>query len=421
MLIGYKRGQGSIVLRVKILNSSVATGAGLTGLSSASSGLIISTIADNESTATAYAVASSNVETVTTLGTFAAPTAGKCRFREVDSTNHKGVYEIQLADARYNVSNAKSLLVSVLGATNAAETDVVIPLRDLDPFDAVRAGLTALPNVASGSAGAIITSGTGTAQLSVSGGKASANMVEIAGQTVTAATAVTFPASISSLTAEGVRSELAVELGRIDTTIGSRLSSAGYTTPPTSGAIADAVWDEAYNQHTTAGTFGKLMDILRKANYVTDGSVAAGGTPTTTVFRTDLTEPNGTFDNQTLLFVSGALTGQSTPIETYSVTNGTITVGDPLTAAPTAGDAFVILPDHVNPLGEIADAVLDDAVEGSETLRQAVRLIRAAAVGKLSGAATTEITIRDAADTKARITATVDSNGNRSAVTTDAT
>jgi hypothetical protein len=238
MLIGYKRGQGSIVLRIKILNSSVATGAGLTGLSSTSSGLIISTIADNEATATAYTVAASNVETVTTLGTFAAPTAGKCRFREVDSTNHKGVYEIQLADARYAVSNAKSLLVSVLGATNAAETDVVIPLRDLDPFSSVR-------------------------------------------------------------------SELAVELARIDTTIGSRLASAGYTTPPTSAAIADAV--------------------------------------------------------------------------------------------------------------------LDDAVEGSETLRQAVRLIRAAAVGKLSGAATTEITIRDAADTKARITATVDSNGNRSAVTTDAT
>ena len=145
------------------------------------------------------------------------------------------------------------------------------------------------------------------------------------------------------------------------------------------------------------------------------------GTPTTTVFRTDLTEATGTFDNQTLLFVSGALAGQSTPIETYSVTNGTITVGDPLTAAPTAGDAFVILPDHVHPLGEIADAVLDDAVEGSETLRQAVRLMRAALVGKLSGAATTTVTIRDAADSKARITATVDSDGNRSAVTTDAT
>jgi hypothetical protein len=207
-------------------------------------------------------------------------------------------------------------------------------------------------------------------------------------------------------------------------TVGTNNDKTGYslaTAPPTAGAIADAVWNEAYNQHTTAGTFGKLMDILRKANYVTEGAVAAGGTPTTTVFRTDLTEATGTFNSQTLLFVSGALTGQSAPIETYSVTNGTITLGEPLTAAPTAGDSFVILPDHVHSLGEIADAVLDDAVEGSETLRQAVRLIRAAAAGKLSGAATTEITIRDAADTKARITATVDSDGNRSAVTTDAT
>ena len=82
MLIGFKRGQGSIIIRVKILNSSVSTGAGLTGLTSTSSGLIISTIADTESTATAYTVAASNVETITTNGTYAAPTSGKCRFRE---------------------------------------------------------------------------------------------------------------------------------------------------------------------------------------------------------------------------------------------------------------------------------------------------------------------------------------------------
>lgn len=157
MLIGYKRGQGSIVLRVKILNSSVSTGAGLTGLTSASSGLIISTIADNESTATAYTVAGSTIEGITTLGTYAAPTATKCRFKEVDSTNHKGVYEIQIADARFEVSSAKSLLVSVSGATNAAETDVVIPLRDLDPYDSVRGGMTALPNATPAGSGGLPT------------------------------------------------------------------------------------------------------------------------------------------------------------------------------------------------------------------------------------------------------------------------
>lgn len=134
MLISFKRGQGSIILRVKIRNSSVSTGAGLTGLTSASSGLKISTIADNEATPTVYSVASSTIETITTLGTYAAPTATKCRFKEVGA-DHPGIYEIQIADARFAVAGAKSLMVSISGATNAAECDALVPLVDVDPFD----------------------------------------------------------------------------------------------------------------------------------------------------------------------------------------------------------------------------------------------------------------------------------------------
>jgi len=219
-----------------------------------------------------------------------------------------------------------------------------------------------------------------------------ANMTQVGGQTASASGTVTFPAATLASTTGAVGSVTGAVgsvtgnvggnvvgsvgsvtgnvggnvVGSVDSvtdpvTVGTNNDKTGYslaTAPPTAATIADAVWDEAYSGHTTAGTFGKLMDILRKANYVTEGSVAAGGTPTTTVFRTDLTEPNGTFDNQTLLFVSGDLQGESAPIEGYSVTNGQITLGDALTAAPAAGDAFVILPDHVHPLGEIADAVL---------------------------------------------------------------
>lgn len=146
MLISFKLGQGSIVLRIKIRDSSVSTGAGLTGLTHESAGLIISTIADNEATATAYTQAAGNIETIATLGTYAAPTASKCRFKEVDATNHPGVYEIQIADARFAVSSAKSVIVSISGATNCAETDCLVPLMSFDPYDAVRAGMTALPN-----------------------------------------------------------------------------------------------------------------------------------------------------------------------------------------------------------------------------------------------------------------------------------
>lgn len=55
------------------------------------------------------------------------------------------------------------------------------------------------------------------------------------------------------------------------------------------------------------------------------------------------------------------------------------------------------------------------------TLEETLKLCLAALAGKLSGANTTTVTIRAADDSKARITATVDSNGNRTAITLDAT
>jgi len=55
------------------------------------------------------------------------------------------------------------------------------------------------------------------------------------------------------------------------------------------------------------------------------------------------------------------------------------------------------------------------------TLEDALKLCLAALAGKISGAATATNTIRAADDSKARITATVDSDGNRTAITLDAT
>jgi len=72
----------------------------------------------------------------------------------------------------------------------------------------------------------------------------------------------------------------------------------------------------------------------------------------------------------------------------------------------------------------IADALLDraNAIETGLTLRESHRLCVSAAAGKLSGAATTTVNIRDAiGDSKNRISATVDSDGNRTAITTDVT
>lgn len=70
-----------------------------------------------------------------------------------------------------------------------------------------------------------------------------------------------------------------------------------------------------------------------------------------------------------------------------------------------------------------ATELLDQAagVETGLTVRQWLRLAASALFGKASGLATTTAVYRDFGDTKDRITATVDADGNRTAVTRDST
>lgn len=74
-------------------------------------------------------------------------------------------------------------------------------------------------------------------------------------------------------------------------------------------------------------------------------------------------------------------------------------------------------------LDNVATTLLDftDGVEANLTMREGLRLMVAALSGKISGAATATVTIRNYGDDKNRITATVDAYGNRSNITTDLT
>jgi hypothetical protein len=56
-------------------------------------------------------------------------------------------------------------------------------------------------------------------------------------------------------------------------------------------------------------------------------------------------------------------------------------------------------------------------IEGTYTLKDAIRIILAFAAGKVSGGGTSSIKFRSTGDDVDRIQATVDSSGNRTAVT----
>ena len=120
--------------------------------------------------------------------------------------------------------------------------------------------------------------------------------------------------------------------------------------------IADAIWDEAIAGHAAAGSFGQQCG-------------------------TDL---------DAVLADTDELQGDDVP--------GLIAaLNDPAVAA-------------------IGDAVLDEVVEGAYTVRHYLRLFAAMLLGKAGGGGTATVVFRDTADSKDRISMTVDTDGNRTAV-----
>jgi hypothetical protein len=79
--------------------------------------------------------------------------------------------------------------------------------------------------------------------------------------------------------------------------------------------------------------------------------------------------------------------------------------------------------DDVPTAAENAAGLLDlvDSIDTGLTLRKLLRGVSASLVGKLSGGGSTTITFRNYADTKNVLVATVDGDGNRSAITYDLT
>jgi hypothetical protein len=126
-----------------------------------------------------------------------------------------------------------------------------------------------------------------------------------------------------------------------------------------------------------------------------------------------------------------ALTGTGDSLGYYDcVLNATdINTAGPLkVAAHIAGalpvfHTFQVIPASVydalfGSSGDLADAVHDEVIEGSTTLRQAIRLILSVLTGKSSGGGTSALVFRDIGDTKNRLSVTVDGDGNRTAVGT---
>lgn len=149
------RGTTSYIARVFVQDTSKTDGSGLTGLVFNSGSLTAYYIRQGDATATAITLVTATVGTFTSSG-----------FKEVDATNLPGLYEVGIPNAA--LSSGVSVLVMLKGATNMAPVLVEIELDSWNNQDAVRGGLTALPNANAGANGGLPT-GNASGQVTVAG------------------------------------------------------------------------------------------------------------------------------------------------------------------------------------------------------------------------------------------------------------
>jgi len=120
-------------------------------------------------------------------------------------------------------------------------------------------------------------------------------------------------------------------------------------------AFADNCYDPSLNRVKT--------DMIYTNAAVNDSSA------TTTSFVSTITIlPDDAIKDLLISFTSGALIGQTKPIQSYNTTTDLITVSEAFTEAPGDGDTFDIIRIHVHPVTQIAQAVWDAAATALTTV-----------------------------------------------------
>jgi hypothetical protein len=279
-------------------DSASTTGAGKTALTNASAGLNVSVRREKSSAVTTYSGA--NILGITTLGTWADPGAGKVRFKEIDATNQPGMYELQFVDSLVDASDTSRYISGMIQATGIAPTPFELALDATDAQNAASGGMTnldaAVSSRSSHTAAQAATS-VWTDLLASSDFSTAASIGKLLKDDIDAT--ISSRSTYAGGDTAGTTTLLgrltagrATNLDNLDALVSSRLATAGYTAPPTTGAIATAIWQDltAGADFGTAGSIGKLLKTMSfDANgNINSNIVDAGGNPATPLTTADI-------------------------------------------------------------------------------------------------------------------------------------
>lgn len=273
-----KAGAVSEIWQVWIADSSSAVGAGLTGLVFNSAGLTAYFHRDVDTTATLITLVTMTVGTFTSSG-----------FKEIDATNMPGWYQFCPPNAAI-AAGAKSCAFLLKGATNMAQLAIEAQLTAADFDDAVRHGMTALPNAAAEAAGGLYTRGAGAGQINQpANGMVDINAVNWRGTALAAPATAGIPKV--AIEAAGDFAQAAAD--KVWLTAARTLTAFGFSVALSAAAV-QAIWDALTTALTTVGSIGKRLADNIDATISSRSSYAGGDTAGTTTLLSRLTAPRAT-------------------------------------------------------------------------------------------------------------------------------
>jgi hypothetical protein len=154
----------SLIVEIFIQNSGSTTGAGLTGLTNGTSGLLCYY---KRNTGTGSVAAT--LDAVSTLGTYEPTNNAHGAFLAVDATDMPGLYELHVPNNAL-ASGADSVVLYLQGAANMAPCLLEIELTATSNQDGVHGGMTALPSAAAGASGGLHINGANVGAVSYTNG-----------------------------------------------------------------------------------------------------------------------------------------------------------------------------------------------------------------------------------------------------------
>ena len=373
-----ERGATGVILHLFLPDGSSVSGAGRTGVLPGTSGLVIALIRPGDPGPASYSASAGTIESIATLGSWVAPTEGRCRWREIDAGLLPGWYELQLPNAWFDATgDRRGVAGMVWGPAGVVPTPFQIQL-----CDPVR-------------------------------GVGSPTRLDAAISSRAEAAAYT-PAR-------------AQRLDLLDTPVSSR----GDATAANQATLLNRLGP--FSGGALNSVFGFLRAALRKDAGLTPGDVQGSfdnATDSLEARAETAVGQQGEVLNRLGPFSGGALNSVFGFLRAALRKDAGLTPGDVQGSFDNTTDSLEALAQPGSAVGlsegerlAIANALLDqvDGVEAGETPRETLRLLRAVCVGKSTGFPHGPVAFRDRADSKNRVVATVDGEGNRQSVATDGT